>query len=286
MERNYQQTRKNKAEQFLRRLLFVITGILLIAVAGAALLADYRERAVEADEFSEIALLAATPNGGTSPMAMPAPATLTEAIASSASPVPTAKEPENAQILDRFTELYEQNNDLGGWVTIDGTDVNYPVMFTPENPEKYIHLSFSKKESTSGVPFIGADCTIQPRSDNIVLYGHHMKNGSMFATIVKYQDKDFWREHPLIHFSTLYDEGDYEVFAALATDVREAKELRCYTFLNARDEVDFQDFIDGIRGAALYETGVEVCYGDVLLTLSTCAYHTNDGRFVILAKRK
>jgi len=263
-----------------------MTGLLLIAVAGAALLADYRETAAEADEFTEIALLAATSNGGVNPQITPDPATLTEATASSVSPEPTAKEPENAQILSRFTELHAQNSDLGGWVAIDGTDVNYPVMFTPENPEKYIHLSFSKKESMSGVPFVGEGCTIQPRSDNIVLYGHHMKSGAMFASIVKYQDEDFWREHPIIHFSTLYDEGDYEVFAALATDLREAKTLRCYTFLNARDEADFQDFLDGIRGAALYDTGVSVSYGDDLLTLSTCAYHTNDGRLVILAKRK
>ena len=286
MERNGRETCKSKAERFLRRLLLVMTGLLLIAVAGAALLADYRERAVEANEFTEIALLAATPNGGVEPQATPAPATLNETATSSASPEPTVEEPEDAQILSRFTELYAQNSDLGGWVAIDGTEVNYPVMFTPENPQKYIHLSFSGKESMSGVPFIGEGCTILPRSDNIVLYGHHMKSGAMFADIVKYKDKDFWCEHPIIHFSTLYDEGDYEVFAALATDLREAKTLRCYTFLNARDEADFQNFLDGIRSAALYDTGVAVSYGDDLLTLSTCAYHTNDGRFVILAKRK
>ena len=286
MEWNGRETRKSKAERFLRRLLLIMTGLLLIVVAGAALLADDRERAAEANEFTEIALLAAKPNVETAAQATPVPATLGEAITASASPEPTTEEPEDAKILARFTELYAQNGDLGGWVAIDGTDVNYPVMFTPEHPQKYIHLSFSGKESMSGVPFIGEGCTISPRSDNIVLYGHHMKSGAMFASIVKYKDKDFWREHPIIHFSTLYDEGDYEVFVALATDLREAKALRCYTFLNAKDEADFQDFLDGIRGAALYDTGVSVSYRDDLLTLSTCAYHTNDGRFVILAKRK
>ena len=286
MEWNGRETRKSKAERFLRRLLLVMTGLLLIAVAGAALLADYRERAAEAVEFREIVLLAATPNTGTAAQTTPVPATMNETVASSDGPEPTVEEPENAQILSRFTELYAQNGDLGGWVAIDDTDVNYPVMFTPENPEKYIHLSFSQKTSMSGVPFIGGGWAISPGSYNIVLYGHHPKSGVMFADIVKYKDKDFCREHPIIHFSTLYDEGDYEVFAALATDIRAAKALRCYTFLNAKDEADFQDFLDGIRGAALYDTGVSVGYGDDLLTLSTCAYHTNDGRFVILAKRK
>lgn len=286
MEWNGRETRKSKAERFLRRLLLVMTGLLLIAVAGAALLADYRERAAEANEFTEIALLAAEPVGGATPQATPEPAMLAEAAAFPVSPEPTAEEPVGARILDRFTELYAQNADLGGWIAIDGTEVNYPVMFTPDEPERYIHLAFSKKKSMSGVPFIGEGCTILPRSDNIVLYGHHMKNGSMFATIVKYKDKNFWREHPIIHFNTLYDEGDYEVFAALATDLREAKTLRCYTFLNAKDEADFRDFLDGIMNAALYDTGIAVSYGDDLITLSTCAYHTNDGRFVILAKRK
>lgn len=286
MERNGRETCKSKAERFLRRLLLLMTGLLLITVAGAALLADRRERAAEANEFTEIALLAATSNSTTELLATPAPVTLTEIPECPASPEPTMNEPNDQQILDRFTELFAQNSDLGGWVAIDGTNVNYPVMFTPENPEIYIHLSFSKKKSMSGVPFIGAGCTIQPRSDNIILYGHHMKNGTMFADIVKYKNKDFWREHPVIHFGTLYDEGDYAVFAVLATDLREAKTLRCYTFLNAKDEADFEDFLDGIRGAALYDTGIAVNYGDDLLTLSTCAYHTNDGRFVILAKRK
>ncbi len=286
MERNGRETCKSKAERFLRRLLLAMTGLLLISVAGAALLADYRERAAEADAFREIALLAATSNAEPATQATPVPETLGETVASSASPEPTAEEPKNAQILSRFTELYAQNSDLGGWIKIDDTDLDYPVMFTPDEPERYIHLAFSKKKSMSGVPFVGEGCTIWPRSDNIVLYGHHMKNGSMFATIVKYKDKDFWREHPIIHFSTLYDEGDYEIFAAMETDLRAAKTLRCYTFLNATDEADFQDFLDGIRGAALYDTGIAVRYGDDLITLSTCAYHTNDGRFVILAKRK
>ena len=165
MEWNGRETRKSKAERFLRRLLLVMTGLLLIAVAGAALLADYRERAAEAVEFREIVLLAATPNTGTAAQTTPVPATMNETVASSDGPEPTVEEPENAQILSRFTELYAQNGDLGGWVAIDDTDVNYPVMFTPENPEKYIHLSFSQKTSMSGVPFIGEGCTISPRSE-------------------------------------------------------------------------------------------------------------------------
>ena len=289
MIRNARERHPKDAKVTIRRLTVAMTGLLLIAVAGAALLSYYREVAAEANEFTEIALLVGTPEATNGVQVTPVPAVLTESSVAPdivSSPEPTAQEPEIPRALERFTELYAQNNELGGWVTIDGTEVNYPVMLTPDDPEKYIQLSFSKKASASGVPFIGEGCTISPRSDNIVLYGHHMKSGAMFAAIVKYQKKEFLQNHPVIHFSTLYDEGDYEIFAVLATDVRKAKALRCYTFLNANDEADFNDYLAGIRQASLYDTGVAVAYGDDLLTLSTCAYHTNDGRFVIIARRK
>lgn len=290
INKNDWETRNSKAERFVRRMLLFMTGLLLIVVAGAALLASYRERAEEAEEFREIAALVVTPDLAVNLQTTPASIAQAEELQATldpvCSPAQTVTEQENANVLNRFTELLTQNCDLGGWVKIDDTAIDYPVMFTPDEPERYIHLAFSKKKSMSGVPFIGEGGMIQPRSDNIVLYGHHMKNGTMFAVIVRYQDKEFWREHPVIHFSTLYDEGDYEIFAALETDIRAAKTLRCYTFINAKDEADFQDYLNGIRRAALYDTGIEVAYGDDLITLSTCAYHTNDGRFVIVARRK
>lgn len=189
------------------------------------------------------------------------------------------------EMLNLYAELYQENPDMGGWIRIDGTVIDYPVMFTPDEPEKYLHLSFEGEHSNRGVPFIGEGCTIAPRSRNIVVYGHHMKNGSMFAAIVNYKDIDFWSEHPTIYFSTLYEEGEYEVFAAFETDIYAAKELHCYSFTTAKDEADFSEYIAGIQKAAFYNTGVDVSYDDELLTLSTCAYHTSNGRFVIVARK-
>lgn len=274
----------------IRRLTLAITGLLVIVIAGAALLADYREAAAAANEFEEIALLMEARESS-----FIAPITPVPAVVDSEDPVTqTAVSPEpiqpqetqNTVMLEQFSELYSQNDEIGGWVSIDGTKINYPVMFTPDNPEKYLQLSFTRNYSVSGVPFIGDGYSISPRSDNIVLYGHHMQNGTMFAAIVKYEERKFWQNHPVIYFSTLYEEGEYEVFAAIATDLRSAKKLRCYTFVNAVDEADFQDFISRLRAASFYDTDVEVNYGDDLLTLSTCAYHTNEGRFIIVARRK
>ena len=276
----------------IRRLTLAITGLLIIAIAGAALMASYRETAAEANEFEEIALLLDARKSPISVPTTPVPALYDDenpATQITVSPEPAQEEAQNAQntvILEQLSELYLQNDELGGWVRIDGTKINYPVMLTPDNPEKYLHLSFSKKYSDSGVPFIGEGYSISPRSDNIVLYGHHMQSGAMFAAIVKYQEKKFLQNHPVIYFSTLYDEGEYEIFAAIATDLRSARKLRCYTFVTAADEADFQSFISGLRAASFYDTDVDVKYGDDLLTLSTCAYHSNEGRFIIVARKR
>ena len=290
MDRDAKKKQEKNATTTIRRLTLAMLGLLIIAVAGAALLRYYRETNAEADEFDQIALLMEAQSEQSPYPATPAPAYLDGVPAETlnATLQPTQEEAENPQnsILGKLSELYAQNDELGGWVRIDGTKVNYPVMFTPDNPEKYISLSFIKKYSASGVPFIGEGYTISPRSDNIVLYGHHMRSGAMFATIVNYQKKQFLQKHPVIYFSTLYEEGEYEIFAAIATDLRSAKKLRCYTFVNAADEADFHAFIAGLRAASFYETDVEVKYGDDLLTLSTCAYHTNEGRLIIVARRR
>lgn len=101
-------------------------------------------------------------------------------------------------ILTEYAALFEQNNDMAGWITIEGTPINYPVMFTPEQPDFYLKHGFDKEYSAYGVPFIGENCTLLPRSDNLIIYGHHMKNGTMFAALTDYKDEDFYEKHKLI----------------------------------------------------------------------------------------
>lgn len=197
----------------------------------------------------------------------------------------TSSSCENSAILQQYTELLKENSEFGGWIRIPGTKIDYPVMFTPDEPEKYLNRSFLGEYSYKGVPFIGAGCSIAPRSQNIIIYGHHMKDGSMFATLERYKNEEFWHEHPTIYFSTLYEKGEYEVFAAIETDIYAAQDLRCYSYINKSDQTDFKKYISAIQQASLYNTGIDVKYSDELLTLSTCSYHTNDGRFVVVAKK-
>ena len=199
---------------------------------------------------------------------------------------PTEPEPTEPVILAKYAPLYEQNHDLFGWLRIDGTAIDYPVMYTPTDPEKYLHTNFDLEYSYGGIPFIDANCS--PDSDNLLIYGHNMLDGSMFRSLPKYESKSYWQAHPTIHVDTLYEEGEYEVLAAFYDRVYYTYEdcFKFYQFIDAADAADFDDAVANFREKALYDTGVTASYGDKLITLVTCAYHVEDGRFVVVARKK
>ena len=190
------------------------------------------------------------------------------------------------EILPQYEALHEQNQELFGWIRIDGTVIDYPVMYTPNDPEKYLHTNFKGEYSYGGIPFLDAACSAD--SDNIIIYGHNLIDGSMFHSLLKYQEKAFWQEHPTIYFDTLYEEGEYEVLAAFYDRVYYQSEtcFKFYQFINAADEEEFNNAISNYRQKQLYDTGVTAVYGDRLITLVTCAYHVENGRFVVVARKK
>lgn len=201
---------------------------------------------------------------------------------------PKAEEKEaNDSILLKYADLYKENQDLFGWIRIEGTKVDYPVMHTPKEPEFYLHRGFDGAGSQSGVPFLAADCT--RGCGNYIIYGHNMRSGSMFASLLSYGSEEFWQNHPLIQFDTLYETGTYRVLAAFQTKIYNRKEngaFRYYQYTDLRDPEIFHEYMEQVKSAAMYQTGVEAEYGDELLTLSTCSYHTKDGRFVVVARRE
>ena len=139
-----------------------------------------------------------------------------------------------------------------------------------------------KSYSDYGVPYIDEAC-MTGISNNLVIYGHHMNDGSMFADLCKYADADFCREHPTIAFDTLSSLGKYEVVAAFKFNTnRETFKYNEYTLM---DEDQFDEFMENARARQLYDTGVTAEYGDQLLTLSTCEYTYPNGRFVVVAKK-
>lgn len=197
---------------------------------------------------------------------------------------PQETEPTEQTAFEKYKVVYEQNNDFVGWISTPGTNIDYPVMQTIDNPNYYLKHSFEKQYSDYGVPYVQENCDLA-LSDNCVLYGHHMNNGSMFADLCKYADEDFYREHKTIRFDTLSGFGEYEIVAAFKTVAYSEQGFKYYHFVNADSAEDFAAYIAKCKELAFYDTGVTAEYGDKLITLSTCEYSRQNGRMVVVAKK-
>ena len=190
-------------------------------------------------------------------------------------------------ILPKYQDLYAQNSDLVGWLTIDAIGVDYPVMQTPGDNGYYLRRGFDKLYSLAGSLFLDENCRItSPSTANWLIYGHNMSDGSMFGQLDKYAEESFYREHPTFEFDTLYEEMQWQIVAVIRTQVG-ADDLPYYTFFDAASERDWQAKYQAVMDLALYDTGVTAQYGDQLLTLSTCGTtsSTTDKRLAVVAKR-
>lgn len=186
--------------------------------------------------------------------------------------------------FEKYAAVYEQNSDFVGWISTPGTNIDYPVMQTVDNPNYYLKRNFEKQYSDYGVPYVQENCDLE-FSDNCVIYGHHMNNGTMFADLCKYADEDFYREHKTIRFDTLSGFGEYEIVAAFKTVAYSERGFKYYHFTRADSAEDFDAYIAKCKELALYDTGVTAEYGDKLITLSTCEYSRQNGRMVVVAKK-
>lgn len=195
----------------------------------------------------------------------------------------TVKIPE---ILDEYKNAYNKNKKLIGWVKIDDTKIDYPVMQTSNN-EYYLDHNFNQESDKNGSIFLDKDCQVVNRSTNLIVYGHHMRSGAMFGQLNKYSSESFYEEHKYIQFDTIYEKGMYEIMYAFRSRIYEESEIvfKYYQFINANSETEFDSYMEDMAEMSLYDTGVTAEYGDELLTLSTCDYYTDYGRFVVVAKR-
>lgn len=183
--------------------------------------------------------------------------------------------------------LYLENSDMVGWIQIEGTSIDYPVMQTPADPNYYLKHDFEKHYTDYGCPFMQADCDALAPSDNLIIYGHNMKDGSMFADLAKYGSKDFWQAHKTVRFDTARGSCAYEIFAVIHTTVQadDADAFPFYRFVDAASPEEFADYVSACQAQALYDTGISAEYGDKLLTLSTCDNITDNGRLLVIAKQ-
>lgn len=186
--------------------------------------------------------------------------------------------------LRECTKLYELNNDLVGWVSFPDTVINYPVMQTKlDNRDYYLYRDFYKKYNRYGCVYVAEDCNVFKPSDNVTLYGHHMLDGSMFASLVQYEDPKYWKKHQYFTFDTLYEHHTYQVVAAFK--ISASSDFRYHMFTDASSPEDFAKFWGEIEKRQFYDTGIDAVYGDKIVCLSTCEYSLGDGRFVVVGKR-
>ncbi len=207
-----------------------------------------------------------------------------------ATPAPTqsnmTEEEIRAQRIGRVKDLYTRNNDTVGWVEIEGTAVNYPVLHNTQSNAYYLHRDVNRQYSSSGIPFLDYQCKGDGTSDNTIIYAHNMRNGTMFHDLLNYADEAFYNEHKTIMFDTATDIGEYEIFSVLRTKVGAKDEFSYYDFIDAKTPAEFDIFVAECIKRTLYKTDIIPQYGDKLLTLSTCSYNADNERFVVFAKKK
>lgn len=198
----------------------------------------------------------------------------------------TDEEEIELEILEEYATLYNKNKRLIGWIQIDGTSIDYPVMQTVNN-EYYLDHNYNQENDRNGSIFLDKDCDVVHRNTNLIIYGHNMKSGKMFGTLSKYSSKSFYEEHPTFRFDTIYEKGTYQVMYAFRSRIYNEDEVvfKYYQFIDAVSEKEFNSNLQEMAAIALYDTGVTASYGDELLTLSTCDNSEEDGRFVVVAKR-
>lgn len=184
-----------------------------------------------------------------------------------------------------YETMHSQNSDYAGWLVVGGTQIDYPVMWTPDAPNYYLRRAFDQSDSASGTPFIGEGADID--SDCLLIYGHEMKDGAMFGELDRYADAAFAAQKLPITIYTRTEARTYEVFAALQTRILQPGETG-YRYQNAAgplDQAGFDALVSWLRDNALYDSGVVPSYGQQILLLSTCSYHTENGRFLVAARR-
>jgi len=266
----------------MKKVLFTAIVVMLVAAFGisafmvGSYLIDGKKQEERNEELSQIVANAQTET---------TEATETTEVPETTEETTVPTEPTEPGILPGYKEIYEMNNDVVGWIKMEGTKMDYPVMQTPSNPNYYLYRDFDKKESKRGSIYAKEDCDINTPSDNITIFGHNMQDGSMFACLGNYTSKKAWENNSLIFFDTLTEYHTYKIFAVFKTSANLGQGFRYHTFVDAANEQEFDEFVSTCKHLSFYDTGITPVYGDKLICLSTCEYTLDNGRLVVAAVR-
>lgn len=188
-------------------------------------------------------------------------------------------------MLPEFEALYKINPDIVGWISIPDTNVDYPVVQRRDKTDYYLYRDFYGNQVARGCIYVREMCDVFAPSDNVVIYGHRMQDGSMFADLANYTSKSYWEEHPYIQFDTLRGRHTYQIICVFRTSATVGEGFSYHLFVDAEYDSDLDEFWSSCRKTAYYDTGLAPRYGDKLITLSTCEYSLTNGRLVVVAKQ-
>ncbi len=218
--------------------------------------------------------------------AAPSPAP-TPAVTPTPAPTPTPTPiPTPEAVVNPYRDAFLSNEDMSAWIQIPGTNIDYPVMWTPEDEEYYLYRDFDGSDNKNGCLILDTDSCVYPLTTNLIIHGHNMKSGAMFGRLTDYEQEDFYQEHKEIILYTEECQRNYEVIAVFRSQVFRKSEdvFKFYQFFQADTQEEFDDFYNNIKEMSIYDTGVTAEFGDHFITLSTCVYHVETGRFVVVAK--
>ena len=194
---------------------------------------------------------------------------------------------QNSERILKVQKLQEENSDIVGWLEIEGTSINYPVLQGTDN-EYYMTHNYKKQKSKNGSIFLTKDYDWSIPSSNLLMYGHNLNNGTMFQELLKYAKEEFYKEHPIIRFTTNKEDAEYEIISVFKSRVyykTEKNVFRYYFFVNANSEAEYNEFVQNAKKASIYDIDKTAKFGDQLITLSTCSYHVEDGRFAVVGRK-
>lgn len=198
----------------------------------------------------------------------------------------TASDEDKILVTNPYMDSFLANEDMAGWLKIEGTKIDYPVMWTPGDETYYLYRNFQGQKDQDGCLLLDTDSSLDPLTTNLIIHGHNMKDGDMFGTLTSYEDPDYCQKHNIISLYTEDCERRYEVVAVFRSQVYRKTDqvFKFYKFFQADTTEEFDDFYQNIKALSLYDTGVTAAFGDRFITLSTCVYHVEQGRFVVVAK--
>lgn len=258
--------------------------VIVAAVLGIRQLMEYQRHRETMDNLGDLAqekdISASSPVPGQTAVPSPSPEP-TPTQTPSPTPEPTPEPVENP-----YREQFLANEDMAAWLQIPDTVIDYPVMWTPRDEIYYLYRGFDGSKDQNGCLILDTDSCLDPLTTNLIIHGHNMKSGAMFGTLTDYEKEDFYQDHKEILLHTREGVRRYEVIAVFRSQVYKKTDtiFKFYKFFQADTQEEFDDFYQNIKALSLYETESSAQFGDHFLTLSTCVYHVERGRFVVVAK--